>query len=470
MNKTLQEQLQLVADELELAPSPTPIPAPQTAENSAQTAPAASVGQTTEEPAAAETEVSASMPETVPRQTASAASSETVQVKHTGPLPEISALPTLTEEDVRKMKEEAKGKSQWAQAAAAKVLELSQALHLLEEQAKADPDIVLSDEYLEKRTRIEEALGRLQDAGGSEELRKRLEFSKLLEEVRRVDAKDPSAVHDAIGKVLASGRRRKASAEEAGVFDKNRSWPAGTIFLGREAYLRRDLKPGEEYSSADKALEATLRHLIDAFKKNRRSEVEGKISSMKERGSADGQLRNPRAILDGEAGVYYLYSPKRIEGDRQYFEGHALLEVRDNNRDSKREPFYVVHVLESLGSLSWMSDPRNGQRVSLPLFWLQRGSVITSKDKRLSPEDFKRAVGLMRTILALISLNAPKPEAEVIPQATSEPVKASESAQAETTVVEPTSAEVSVAPLLAEQPKTASAPKPKKGKGRERKR
>jgi hypothetical protein len=315
------------------------------------------------------------------------------------------------------MKEEAKGKSQWAQAAAAKVLELSQALQLLEEQAKADPDLVLSDEYREKRMKIEAALISVQDAGGSEELRKRLEFSKLLEEIRRTDAKDPNAVYGAIEKVLASGRRRRASAEEAEVFDKTHSWPAGTIFLGREAYLRRDLKPGEEYSLADKALEATLRHLIDAFKKNRRSEVREKIASMKERAraSAGGELRNPRWILDGKAGFYYLYFPPQRQGERQHLEGHALLEVRNhNNRDSRREPFYVVHVLESLGSLSWMSDSRNGQRVSLPLFWLQKNAVITSPDKRLKEDDFKRAVRLMRTIRALI-LNSPKPKAEVIP-------------------------------------------------------
>ncbi|MBU6500516.1 MAG: hypothetical protein KGJ89_01655 [Patescibacteria group bacterium] len=453
-NTDWKSRLMSVAGAMDLKPAPEPVQSAPKAETTE------TVPETTTEPKSEETSPAEA-------HTATAVSQASPSV----PLPDISSLPSLSDDELKNMREQGQQRGQWAQAAAQKLLQLLASLQILEDQARQDPDIVLSDEFRTKRQQIEAGLAQIQDAGGSEELRARLGFSKMLEEIRATNPHDRKAVQDIIHRVLATGRRRVASVEEAAAFDKAKSWPREAIFLGREVYMRRQLKAGEQYTPADNALESTFRHFIEAVRKARKAEKKDKISAMKERGSVEGKLRGQRGIIRGEKGVYYLYSPKRKEGDREYFEGHGVLEVRDDNKDVKRQPFLVIHVLETEGSLNWLSDNHNGQRTSLPLFWLQRGSVITRQDRRLKPDEFNRAVRMIRTLRALITRNdpeLPKPQTQVEKQpeqvlAPETPMVASnpEAVPVAEVIIQPVAPAEEISVPVAEAP---AAPKPSRAK------
>jgi hypothetical protein len=315
------------------------------------------------------------------------------------PLPELPDDVSINPQQILK---EATERKQWAQAAGQKFFEIEEGLKKLEEMAAADPDVVISPAYQTERQRLQNLHDQLGTVGG-EELQKRLRFAKLIEEIRRADARNFNAVQAMIAKILETGRYRLATTEEFKSFVAAKKCPWGAIlnYAGKTYIPAIPAEKAAEWkiTPATRMLESAFRKMIVAAKEHHRSEVEVKITSIKERGG-----NKPIDLLNGTRGLYYLYSPQREKGGVKIREGHVLLEVRDDNRDPKREPFLVVHVAEALGSLTWMND---GRRDSFPLYWLQRGFVPHNPKRPLEDNDRRRAVGMIATVRALIQFNTP---------------------------------------------------------------
>lgn len=395
----------------------------------------------TAEPPAADTIPGA----TAEQKTAPAVSNE--------PLPELPDDVSINPQQILK---EATERKQWAQAAGQKFFEIEEGLKKLEEMAAADPDVVISPAYQTERQRLQNLHDQLGTVGG-EELQKRLRFAKLIEEIRRADARNFDAVQAMIAKILETGRYRLATTEEFKSFAAAKKCPWGTVFYARRTYI--PAIPAEKAAEwkitpATRMLESAFRKMIVAAREHDRSEVEVKIASMKERGR-----NKPIDILNGTRGLYYLYSPQREKGGVKIREGHVLLEVRDDNRDLQREPFLVVHVAEALGSLAWMNDGRG--RESFPLYWLQRGFVPHNPKRPLEDNDRKRAVGMIATVRALIQFNTPTPTiktaAEPATSAPTEPAQAQPAPEATTT-------ENSTTPETASNEQQDTPAKPKKAR------
>ncbi len=310
-----------------------------------------------------------------------------------------TVLPSL-EGNKEQIRVEAEGGRQWAEAAGAKIVQLKENIEKIQVEIRKiekDPNSRFSPTAqnlmsqlkaaeTRERGKLDQILSVKNDA-----LKAHMEFSVLLEEIRGTDPSHLGEVRSIIGQMVKMGRYRVATPQEIEEGRKPTSkWPSGTIFFEGEIYFSivSDAK-----SNGQRALEAEIRKLVDAVKMS-------KAATIKTRGNAD-----LTSFELGKPGLYYLFSPKRTEGERKFYEGHALVELRDVNKgkfdikDGKkvfRQPFVVVEVRDAIGSLARFVSDR-----WIPHYWIKQGKVITKEDRRLEQEEFDRAVRLIWTLRTL---------------------------------------------------------------------
>ncbi len=317
---------------------------------------------------------------------------------------EVVVIPTLKAIET-KVEEEVNVSKQWAEAAGRKLAQLDENIEKIqaeiskvERRIREESDLRLSGTLKSllsqlKETQKKELAKKTQLlAVGDDALRAHVGFSRLLEEIRGVDPAHLGEVHDVLDRAMKMGRYRLATQAEIDAAGKPEGrWPSGALFLEGKVYY--SIVSDASKSNGQKALEAELRKLIDAAKMS-------KAAAIKTRGNP-----NLTGFEIGKPGLYYMFSPKRTEGERKFSEGHALVELKDINKgkydwkDGKkvfRAPFVVVEVKDAIGSLSRFVSDR-----WVPYYWVKMGKVITKDDKRLEQEEFDRADRMIRTLRAL---------------------------------------------------------------------
>ena len=298
-------------------------------------------------------------------------------------LPDLDKIevPEVSGDTFEQIKKEVSERKQWAEAAGAKLQQIQEQIRKLER----DSSLNLSPHGKEVLAQLKAAEKKLLNGfGGDEALKQHVEFSQLLEEIRATDPAHIGEVRSFMNRLVGIGRYKVATSQEIEEGKKAGKWPSGTIFFEGKIYFST-----QEKSAGQRALEAELRKLVEAAKLS-------KAASIKTRGNAD--LSGFEA---GMPGLYYFFSPKRTEGDRHFNEGHALIEIRDLNKGkADRKPYVVADVRDACGSLSWMVSRKKW----IPLFWINKGRVITRPENRLEKEEFEYAIRFIRTVRALVLL------------------------------------------------------------------
>ena len=309
-------------------------------------------------------------------------------------------LPTL-ESVKEQIRTEAEDGRQWAEAAGAKIVQLKENIERVGieiRKIESDPNskfsataqnLVAQLKAVETREKgkLDQILSVKNDA-----LKAHMEFSALLEEIRGTDPSHLGEVREIYSRVMRLGHRRIVSKKEIDDAQAAKKSLRGLIFFEGIASV-----PAFD-SAGGRALDAELRKLTDAAKFS-------KATSIKTRGNADLSR-----FEIGKPGLYYFFSPKRIEGERKFGESHALVELRDINKgkyDWKegkkvfRAPFVVVEVKDAIGSLARFVSDR-----WIPHYWVKAGQIVPAKDKdgkpkRLPQDEFDRVVHLISTLRAL---------------------------------------------------------------------
>ncbi len=240
-----------------------------------------------------------------------------------------------------------------------------------------------------------------------EAVKSHIEFSALLEEIRGTDPTHLGEVREVFDRIHKTGLRELVSKDEFQKIQEKHELPRGQGPI----FFEGEISVPVSATSGQRGLESELRKLIDAAKFS-------KAASIKMRGNADLS-----GFKSGKPGTYYFFNPKRTESDgRKFFEGHALVEIRDVNHGKfvvdrgqkvKKSPFVVVEVRDAIDSLSRLVSDR-----WIPHFWINEGRVVSKGKDRLEKDDFDHAVHVIRTLRALFviwqeGLN-PKPEAKKV--------------------------------------------------------
>ncbi len=210
------------------------------------------------------------------------------------------------------------------------------------------------------------------------------EFTALIAEIKMTSPAALAEVREMWNRVHKKGLRKLVPVREA---PKN-----NTVWFEGQVSVPIAESPGQ------KCLEAELRKLVDEAKRSR-------ASSIKARGNSD--ITGLVDEKSRKAGAYYLGASKP--------ERHLLLRLKDRNVGKKNlQPYWVVEVLDSDGSCSWIRT-QEGRR-DVPLYWIERDFISLPKDEQgnpryLKPGEFIRAVHLVRTIREMVELNGhPFPE------------------------------------------------------------
>jgi hypothetical protein len=326
------------------------------------------------------------------------------------PLPDLEKIDVseinLPVIDKAKIRTEADGARQWAESAGSKLAQLEENLEKIQAKIKeieGDPNSKFSSSALNTlaQLRVTEAKEKAKIAQlkgiSNEDLKKHMEFSAFLEEIRGTDPSHYGEVREIWNQVHKKELRKIISKEQFNEYKLPEKM--GLIFFEGKISVPISGSDGQ------KALEAELRKIVDEAKLS-------KAASIKNRGNADLS-----GFEKSKPGLYYFYSPKRIEEahflkdgvtqipERKFYEGHALIEIRDLNKgkfyfkDGKKVfkfPRLIVEVRDAVGSLLKLA---NGDRKSLPFSWIAERR-ISSKDP-LEQEDFDRALWMIKVIWAV---------------------------------------------------------------------
>ncbi|MDE2018725.1 MAG: hypothetical protein KGJ13_00030 [Patescibacteria group bacterium] len=290
-------------------------------------------------------------------------------------LPDISALPSANPEILRNAKSEAERKKQWAHAAGARLLELEQEFNALQKASENDPDIAdLAPAFKQRFEELEKAIATIGSVG--EELRKHVQFAKLIEEIRRCP-NTLAALTEVFGRALETGWLYLATEKEIDASRAEGRWPGGTFVFQGKVYFRA-VRPGKPMiyparTRFEKEMRQLQSRVIASAWKQR-------IASMREQATCECS-----DLMRGKKGKYYFVGPNPDD--------HVLLEISEES-DNYHRFVRVVGVVDALGSFAWMKA--GGLRQSIPLSWIQNGKIIS--ERRLEERDFARALSLVRKI------------------------------------------------------------------------
>lgn len=311
------------------------------------------------------------------------------------------ALPTF-EEKKEIIHQEAEEVKQWSEGAGKKLMQVRKNLENIRmEIEKIESDMIESDRSSEfsatardllvqwKQKEKEEMTKEAQLLSVKNEAAKgHMEFSALLNEIKNTDPTHFSKVRDILNRLVKLGRYRIATFQDTEEARKKEKWPYGTRFFERNIYI--PTVPLEEKSAGQRALEAELKKLIDAAKTS-------KPGVIKTNGNADLTGYGP-----GKPGVYYFYSPERIDKKgQQHAEGYADVKLYDANKREGR-PYIKVDIIMAAGDLGW-TENHPGKR-SIPLLWIQQGEIPEGTKKEMKPDQIKYAARVISTLRALYGI------------------------------------------------------------------
>ncbi len=258
-------------------------------------------------------------------------------------------------------------------------------------QLEADSNIEFSPSAKKELAQLKADLLTLEDLLKKDDaFRGHAEFTALIAEIKAVNPEALAGVREMWSCVHKQGLRKLVNKDE---------WKSSEIPKGQgPVFFEGQISIPVSGTAGQRALEAELRKLVDGAKTCR-------ASSLKARGKTD--IANLVCEKARRADTYYRGASKP--------ERHLLLRLKDRNVGKKNlQPYWVVEVLDSDGSCSWIRT-QEGRR-DVPLYWIERNFISLPKDEQgnpryLKPGEFSRALHLIRTIREMVELNGhPFPE------------------------------------------------------------
>jgi hypothetical protein len=292
------------------------------------------------------------------------------------PLPSLDDLPEIAPigEVAQKAEGEIRQTKEWLQRAAGKLLDYEQARATLNSVARRNSgDTALSETYRTQSAAVDEGIKRV--TAVDPEMQERLEFAKLMESIKRCNHMNRGSVEVVLADAVTNKRYRVVTPGEVAILQgTSHGLPKYTIFFWGKTYAPI---PFPEPAPGQHALEVELMKLV-----------------MKAR----GENRSSVNLAAGKVGYYYLHCPR---GQRDKFDGHALVKLYDANDSSNGKPDLHVRAIEAIGNASFLADAKSG-RTSIPLTWIVEGK-ITSR-RRLPQADFDRGLSLLKKYRFMLEL------------------------------------------------------------------
>lgn len=282
------------------------------------------------------------------------ANKEKRQAAQCNALPNLGAInvTVASDDDVAKLIEEARGRSEYAREAAKKIIQI-RGRRLQLELVEARGGILTSAAIAELKQLVVEENAIL--SAGDGELQAALTFALFIEEIRSSVASAENAIAF-LGRAVAAGRFREATTVELrAIRAAAGKHPSGTLFYAAKAYI-----PAHS-GAAQRALEAELRKFIIAVKANDKKAEADEIGFILQSGSH--QLDELRK---GTPGTYALDLPYRKSAERTFLAGFALVVV-ERRRIGKGGELTIIKVIRGAGGLSWLNEHK-GKWISLASF------------------------------------------------------------------------------------------------------
>ncbi|MBU1179254.1 hypothetical protein KKB69_02885 [Patescibacteria group bacterium] len=321
----------------------------------------------------------------------------------TASLPQLDAI-VVPEVDAEEIKKKEAERKEWATSAATKLVQIQDRIAEIEANA-AIKNSAEGTATLQKLRGLENQLLGVKN----ETAREQMIFSALMERIHALTEEVPgvgdtkrlvfvgntAALQAVMDKVVAEGRFHKTTRAERDALPKDektgkKKWPAGTIFCPAGIYFSNRGENGEA-SNGQKALEAELRKLVNAYEHTH-------VTHMGEGASDDVD-----AFLAKKSGIYHLFAPATTvapKGKKPYKLGlaHLRLRLSDLNADKPgRDPFYALYLEDAAGSAASLVVHPRAKQWYVPFYWVEKGQVVTGEN-RMDDEKFKWFVSLLRTI------------------------------------------------------------------------
>jgi len=323
-------------------------------------------------------------------------------------LPDLDKVVVIEVSDATLAAIEAEGQArkEWAENAGVKLARIE----VMIEKLKANSALSFSEKGKDMLKKFEAAKTQILSVS-DETIQGRVAFAMLLEQIRMVDRGSTQAVVSMLRRLIAEKRFHEPDQTAVRSLPKESGrskFPAGTIFFPGMILFSCRAENGEA-NGAQKAVETEARRMVDEYKKIL-------ADRMKDSTHTSHDLS---ALEAGKVGRYYVYVPARESAGRRWPDGNLIVEVVDRNAGQEgRKPFEVVMVCDGTGSCASLAI--GGLKI-IPLFWLQKGEVITGirtdgSKKLLPKEDFDRAVRILRTLQAGVAAwKESKKPAESVP-------------------------------------------------------
>ena len=258
-------------------------------------------------------------------------------------LPDLSKikLDAVDEQELKQKEAEAVLRKQWVENAAGMLHKIRATIANLEQIAANG---ILSQSDQAKLAELKKSEQEIIKAG-DEELKKHLQFSLFVEEVRTAKPTVENAARF-LEKLVSFGRYLLATEEEVKAVSKDAKWPQGTLFFHGKIYV-----PVFSAKSQDAIGIETVRFL-KAVKDAEADKEAADMERLKSMGN-----KNLDGLGEGALGRYAIYFDNFGTRDKgRLREGVALVEIAKQSAPNKKDTFIAIKVLDGAGSCRWLKE------------------------------------------------------------------------------------------------------------------